>query len=43
MYTLINGSPKPISSNSESFLDIISKYLDDFFKVDLKKINIILH
>lgn len=37
MYTLINGSPKPISSNSESFLDIISKYLDDFFKVDLKK------
>ncbi len=37
MYTLINGSPKPISSNSEYFLDIISNDLDDFFKLDLKK------
>lgn len=37
MYALINGSPKPLSSNSEYFLDIISNDLDDFFKLDLKK------
>ena len=37
MYTLINGSPKLFSSNSEYFLDIISNDLDDFFKLDLKK------
>ena len=37
MYTLINGSPKLFSSNSEYFLNIISNDLDNFFKLDLKK------
>ena len=37
MYTLINGSPKPINSNSLYFLKIISKKIDNFKIFELKK------
>ena len=36
MYTLINGSPKYINSNSLYFLNIISKYLDKSSIFNLK-------
>lgn len=37
MYTLINGSPKPINSNSSKFLNIVSSKLDNFNIFELKK------
>lgn len=37
MYTLINGSPKPINSNSMYFLKVIGSFLDNFKIFDLKK------
>lgn len=36
MYTLINGSPKCINSNSSYFLNTISEVLNDFRLFDLK-------
>ena len=39
MYTLINGSPKTQQSNSEYFLNKISKYLDNYKYLKLKKDN----
>lgn len=37
MYTLINGSQKNISSNSQYFLNKISEVLDEYIIFDLKK------
>lgn len=44
MYTLINGSCKPSSSNSLKFLNEVSEFLDKYVIYDLKKdkYNIIL-
>jgi len=45
MYTLINGSPKKNSSNSNYFLNIISKHLDKYnlFNIKNKKYDEILN
>lgn len=37
MYTLINGSPKPYSSNSMHFLNVLSKNLNKYNLFELKK------
>lgn len=37
MYTLINGSPKPLNSNSSYFLKLISSYINDYKIFELKK------
>ena len=37
MYTLINGSPKPINSNSSYFLKYISSKLNEYQMFELKK------
>ena len=39
MYTIINGSPKVINSNSSYFINIITKNLDEYNIFELKKGN----
>mgnify|MGYP003299878163 CR=1 FL=1 len=39
MYTIINGSPKVINSNSSYFINIIAKNLDEYNIFELKKGN----
>lgn len=39
MYTIINGSPKVINSNSSYFINMITKNLDEYNVFELKKGN----